>query len=193
MNEPSTKPKITRAAALIVAKEICDALKPHTTRLIVAGSLRRMKDMVGDVEILYVPRITSGPDPADLFSMKETNQADEAIAELEAAGIISKRLNVAGHTMFGPKNKLMIHERLGVPIDLFAATDENWWNYLVCRTGPADSNTAIATAAQRKGWKWHPYGTGFSNPTTGEVHTVTSEEAVFAFVGLPYHEPKDRQ
>lgn len=191
-HDDGKKPRITRAAALIVAKEICDALKPHTTRLIVAGSLRRMKDMVGDAEILYVPKITTGADPDDLFSMKDTNHADAAIAALEEFGIISKRLNVEGRTTYGPKNKLMMHERLGVPVDLFAATDENWWNYLVCRTGSSESNVKIATAAQRKGWKWNPYGSGFSNPDTGAVHIATSEEDVFKFVGLPYREPKDR-
>lgn len=191
MNPPA-KPKISRAAALVVAKEICDALKPHTTRLIVAGSLRRGKLLVSDVEILFVPRITTGPDPADLFADLTTNHAEGAIQSLEAAGILSRRPNINGQTTYGPKNKLMMHERLGIPIDLFTATDENWFNYLVCRTGSAESNTAVATAAQRKGWKWHPYGTGFSNPSTGETFTVKSEEDVFAFVGLPFLKPSDR-
>lgn len=189
---PPAKPKISRAAALIVAKEICDALKPHTERLIVAGSLRRGKLMVSDVEILFVPKLTTGPDPDDLFAQKTTNHADDAILALEAAGVLSRRLNVDGRTMYGPKNKLMMHERLGVPIDLFSASIDNWFNYLVCRTGSADTNTAVATAAQAKGWKWHPYGTGFSNLSTGKTFVVTAEEDVFRFVGLPFREPKDR-
>jgi hypothetical protein len=38
------------------------------------------------------------------------------------------------------KASLRIANRTGIPVDLFAATEDNWWNYLVCRTGPADSN-----------------------------------------------------
>jgi len=92
--------------------------------------------------------------------------------------------------MYGRKNKLMLHRATGLPVDLFAATEDNWWNYLVCRTGPADSNMRICTAAQSKGWKWNPYGAGFSRD--GKVVAMTSEQEVFAFVGLPYTNPEHR-
>ena len=35
----------------------------------------------------------------------------------------------------------------GIPVDFFATTEEAWFNYLVCRTGPAELNTRIASAA----------------------------------------------
>jgi hypothetical protein len=49
-------------------------------------------------------------------------------------------------------------------------------------------------AAQAKGWKWNPYGSGFSRAVGlgREVHQVTREQDVFAFVGLPYLEPWQR-
>jgi len=52
----SAKVKYPRMAALSVAKELCDLLKPVTQRLIVAGSLRRRKEQVGDVEIVFIPK-----------------------------------------------------------------------------------------------------------------------------------------
>jgi DNA polymerase/3'-5' exonuclease PolX len=85
----------------------------------------------------------------------------------------------------------MRHVASGIPADLFAATRENWWNYLVCRTGPADSNMRICMGAQARGWKWNPYGAGFSDPE-GNVRVMDSERAVFDFVGLPYREPEAR-
>ena len=145
---------------------------------------------MGDVEILYIGRREDQPDPADMFARVNVNLADQVIARLEADGVIEKRTNANGSTMYGEKNKLVRHRATSMPVDLFAATEKNWWNYLVCRTGPADSNTRICMAAQARGWKWNPYGPGFSRP--GEERAMGSEREVFEFVGLPYLEPGER-
>ena len=76
----SGKQKFPRAAALAVAKELCDALKPLAEKLIVAGSLRRRKQEVGDVEIVFVPKIEMRADPSDLLGHKvQTNLVHELI------------------------------------------------------------------------------------------------------------------
>lgn len=188
--EPKAKPRFPNAVGMAVAAELCRALKPVCDRLIVAGSLRRRRPTVGDVEILYICRTETRPNPEDMFGTLTVNLADEMIAALEKEGVLERRTNVNGSEMYGPKNKLMRHRATGLPVDLFAATPENWWNYLVCRTGPADSNTRICMAAQARGWKWNPYGVGFSRD--GETRAMQSEEEVFAFVGLPYAKPEHR-
>ncbi|MCW1922700.1 hypothetical protein OKA05_09055 [Luteolibacter arcticus] len=190
MKDPATKPRFDRDFALVAAGELAAVLEPLCSRMAIAGSIRRGKLLVGDVEILYIPRFEERP--VDLLDMGLVNLADEAIAGMLASGILTKRPDKNGNTAWGDKNKLALHSS-GVPIDLFSATDANWWNYLVCRTGPADSNTRIATAAQARGWKWNPYGSGFTRIATGETHACHSEEAVFAFVGLPYLPPEKRQ
>jgi DNA polymerase/3'-5' exonuclease PolX len=86
----------------------------------------------------------------------------------------------------------MRHVASGIPVDLFAATEENWFNYLVCRTGPAELNQRIAGEAKRIGWKWHPYGLGFTALDNGQESRVECEQDVFDFVGIPYAEPEDR-
>lgn len=189
MDKPS-KPRFDRELALRVAKEIGDELQPATSRLVVAGSLRRGKATVGDVEIVYIPKEELRPDPKDLFASIKVNRADEVIADLEASYTLVRRKNVNGSEMFGPKNKLMGHRSTGIPVDLFSADEANWWNYLVCRTGPAESNTRICMAAQARGWKWNPYGPGFSRGE--EMRPMHSEEEVFEFVGLPYLPPEER-
>lgn len=188
------KPRFPNAVAMSVAAGLCSALKNASERLVVAGSLRRRKATVGDVEILYIAKSGVIQDPEDMFASKKVNLADVRISTLERVGILERRKNVNGSEMYGPKNKLMRHVETGLPVDLFAATMENWFNYLVCRTGPADSNMRIAIAAQERGWKWNPYGAGFSRggPLTGEpvqTRAMSSEEEVFAFVGLPFLEP----
>lgn len=178
--------------AMQVAEEIGIELRPWCERIEIAGSLRRKKPDVGDIEILYIPIIREERDDTDLFASYEANKADERIQELEHAGILERRLSTAGHQAYGPKNKLMRHVASGIPVDLFSATRENWFNYFVCRTGPADLNARIATKAQSIGWKWNPYGPGFTNPE-GEMHPVLAESDVFDFVGIPYQEPEQRR
>ena len=172
--------KWPRALALAVTRELLQVLTPLCERVIVAGSLRRKKAEVGDIELLYIPRFVSWPNPASLFHEEiPTNVVDRALEIMLEQGSIEKRLNSEGHTMWGPANKYAVHTVTGVPIDFFATTRESWWNYLVCRTGGARSNTDIASAARERGWQWNPTGPGFtrlSGPDRGRVHTVRSEE-----------------
>jgi DNA polymerase/3'-5' exonuclease PolX len=185
------KTRYPRDKALAVAVEICGALKTVTERLKIAGSLRRMKPDVGDVEIIYVPKFGEGP-PRDLFGPPpRLNLADVALDYMLGGGVIQKRRNVRGSEIWGAQNKLAVHAASGIPVDFFAATESNWFNYLVCRTGGAINNTIIAGEAKRKGWQWNPYGPGFTDGR-GQVVPVTSEQDVFRFVGLPYLEPKAR-
>lgn len=205
----SDKIRYPRALALQVVRELHDAIYPNCIPvldeagqprtngkgvelhlMVVAGSLRRGKPDVGDIEFLYVPRIVEQDDPADFFSREKVNLVTTAILDLERTGIIERRKSKTGSTMFGPQNKYLRHIGTGIPIDFFETTEANWYNYLVCRTGPAESNTAIAMAAQRKGWQWTPYGQGFQQGRN--IHPVNSEEEVFEFVGLPYREPRER-
>lgn len=193
MSDKPLKTKFPRAAALAVAKELCDVLRPVAERLIVAGSLRRRKAEVGDVEILFVPKLKAVP--FDLFgTVVQMSLVEDALADLLEGGVLAKRKNVNGSEMWGAKNMLAVHVASGIPVDLFAATEANWWNYLVCRTGPGESNIAIASAAQAMGWKWNPYGAGFSRQIglTTEERVVGSEREVFEFVGLPFKEPWER-
>lgn len=187
------KTKFPRAAALAVAKEICQALAGSCERLIVAGSLRRGAVEAGDVEIVYISRREIRPVTGDMFAKGEVDCAACVISGLEKAGVLERRENLLGSTMYGPKNKLMRHAASGIPVDLFATREEAWWNYLVCRTGPAELNTRIASLAQDRGWRWNPYAAGFTHTERGEVAAMDSEEAVFAFVGLPYLAPRERR
>jgi len=194
-----TKTRYPRSEAEKVADQIVQIMEPSCLRILVAGSLRRRKSDVGDVEILYIARAERHKG-GDFFADAVINVADVAIADMERAAILHKRQNVKGSEMFGPKNKLMVHTLTGIPVDLFAATEENWWNYLVCRTGGAESNTRIATRAKQLGWKWNPYGSGFrrvgpavSFCNQGEVWPVPSEAALFEFLGIAYEEPWERK
>lgn len=193
-----SKTKYPRAVALAVAKELCDLLGPECQRtpdgkpwLVVAGSLRRRREEVGDVEIVYVPQVELVRGGWFDVDTKPVNRVNEVLERLLAKNILEKRQNVRGSEMWGDSNKLARHVASGVPVDLFRATPSNWFNYLVCRTGNAANNIAIAEAAAAKGWRWMPYGEGFRDQR-GEVVRVNSEREVFTLAGLKYLNPWER-
>jgi DNA polymerase/3'-5' exonuclease PolX len=189
--------RFSTEVARSVAQDFIDVLSDYCERIQIAGSLRRRKPFLKDVEIIFIPKLRAPRFEdkilrTDLFSEPPAiNLAERAIANLLEAGLITKRPNVNGVTAWGAKNKLAIHVPSGMPVDLFTATPANFFNYLVCRTGGEQNNIAIASAAQARGWKWNPYGEGFSRPKglAIEVHPISSEREVFDFVGLPYLEP----
>ena len=174
-----------------VAEDIVEQLRPFCKRIEIAGSLRRKKPDVGDIEILYIPLTIVRPDQEDLFKLITVDMAAVRITGFLSEGVLDVRLNSKGSKVYGPLNKLTIHVDSGIPVDLFTANEENWFNQLVCRTGPKELNQDICNAAIRKGWHWMPYGRGFSRGE--EVHAINSEREVFDFVGLPYAEPWERR
>lgn len=180
------KPRYPREKALEVAQEIYDLLKPWCERIKVVGSLRRRKAWVSDCEILFIGKKLTRQ--KDLFENEAFDAALHRIDELEMTQVIRKRPNVNGHTAWGDKNRLAVHCKTGIPIDFFAATEENFWNLLVCRTGGAKMNTLISEAYQRRNRRWHPYEIGYSEQD-GSMHPNFNERAVFTNAGLAYVEP----
>lgn len=188
-----SKPRFPRRDAVRVARELCDAIEPASSRLVVAGSLRRRKPEVGDVEIVYISRSTTVPDMGDLFQAPMlVNSVDLVLGDLQARGVLAPRRNSRGFVTMGLRNKLMVHCASGIPVDLFATTADCWANYLVCRTGGAETNIRIARAARARGMKWIPYGPGFRILSSTLIHRVMIEADVFECAGLPYLEPWNR-
>lgn len=197
--EPAVKKqKYPAPLALALARKLVHLLAPCCERIEIAGSLRRRKPEVGDIEILYVPRQVEAPDPNDLFGDKKifVNAIDVALAMLIKMGKLEKRPKTDGSLTWGPQIKLARAIATGIPVDFFAADRDNWFNLLVCRTGSKENNILISQGADKLGWEWKPYTVGFiSKPNAiGErfVKRCRSERDVFEGAGLPYREPWER-
>lgn len=185
------KPRYPYADAMGVANALCDMLATVCERIQIAGSLRRKKSMVGDIELLFVPKI--GERQVDLLGTEKYDMADAMINDLEMNDVLDKRPNVRGHFTWGQKNKLAIHVKSQIPVDFFSTDLDCWANALVVRTGGKDSNLLITTTAQRLGYTFHAYGSGFTHLRTGEFHRTKSEADVFEFLGLPFLAPEQRK
>jgi DNA polymerase/3'-5' exonuclease PolX len=198
------KVRYPRKLAVAAARELVQVLAAHCVedRIRVCGSLRRGKAEVGDVEIVFVPRVrVISAAQRDFFgeviSPEVTElEAHAALDCLVAGGALTKRQKKDGTCTWGQWNRLAVHVGTGVPVDFFACTEDAFWNIVVCRTGGARTNVRIASAALTKGWRWEPKpdAPGFRRQVglNFERRAVGCERDVFDFVGLPFKEPKER-
>jgi len=166
--------KLEKAKA--IAERLKALLESSCDKIEVAGSIRRRKPEVGDIELLCVPKYFVGVD-----------MLDAKIQTLIKLGRLDYRLNRCGSRVYGPKNKLMVHLPSGIGLDVFSTDERCWPVALVVRTGGKTTNQRIAMAAIRKGWHLRAYGSGFSTPS-GDI-VCSSEREVFEAVNLPYLQP----
>lgn len=189
-------PKIDRSAfpleqAQSVAEELKAGLAPVCERIEIAGSIRRRKPIVGDIELLFIPKLEERP--MDLFSKMIVDRADEQLERWLREYKIVQRLSIVGSPAWGKVNKLAIHTASGIPVDFFSTTEANWWNSLVMRTGSRESNLRLTQRAHERGWTFEAYGAGYrARHGREDFHQTTSERDVFEFIGLPYRPPEER-
>lgn len=135
------KQRIKLQRAEVIADEICCDLSPACDRIKIAGSIRRKRSEVGDVEIVCIPRIEGGGlfgdgEPIDLV----TKVCDAFLA----SGRMAHRLDKNGRRSYGGKFKRLLFE--GFPLDLFSVHDANQWGVIFAiRTGPAEFSKRFVT------------------------------------------------
>jgi len=189
MIKPKVKYPLNSLKPLAIS--LCERLLPFCDRIMIAGSIRREKALVGDIELLVIPKMEVKDTSFSLFQ-EEVNLLEEEIQRLISVGEFYLRVKSDGTVADGDKIKLLAISSSHIPVDIFITTPEAWFNLLVCRTGGKLSNEQIAGMAKAKGWQWKMSGKGFYNERKNLWSVVTCEEDVFKFVGLPYLPPQER-
>ncbi|WP_371521363.1 DNA polymerase/3'-5' exonuclease PolX [Kitasatospora sp. NBC_01300] len=175
-------------AATELADQLVAALSavPGCTRCAYAGSLRRMRETVGDVDVLATAA-DSAPLMAALTGLPY-------VAEVIASGPTKTSVRTTG----------------GVQVDLRVVPEEDWGAALVYFTGSKAHNIRLRTMAVRAGLKLSEYGL-FRTSTEGsdgeeadgegagsvdadgaKVASATEDE-VYAALGLPWIAPPLRE
>ena len=150
--------------AKAIADEVVKRLGPYCTKIEVAGSIRRRKPWVKDVDIVLIP--------SDSWNL---SQQVRGLGRAQISGNKLKRIN---------------HN--GVQVDLYFATAETWATLLLIRTGSKENNIRLATLAKRRGWRLAANGDGLFNEKRERI-AGDSEESIYKALGLPYQEPWERQ
>lgn len=151
------------ATAEKVIARLAEQIGPE--RISYAGSLRRRRDSIGDLDIL-VARADAEP-VMDLF----TDTTGEVIAR--------------GGT------KASIVTRKGLQIDLRVVTEDVWGAALMYFTGSKAHNIRLREMAIAKGWKLSEWG--LTDARTGKMIASETEEQIYDALGLPFIPPVLRE
>jgi DNA polymerase (family 10) len=156
-------------AALQVAEEMVAALSAVTgcTRCTYAGSLRRMRETIGDVDILAA---AERPGPL-MDAFVGLPLVSEVIAHGEA--------------------KTSIRSSSGLQVDLRVVPPAAWGAALQYFTGSKAHNIRTREIAVHRKLKLSEYG--LFDAASGELIVSETEEAVYARLGLPWIPPPLRE
>jgi DNA polymerase (family 10) len=160
---------------LAEAEQVVDSLKSFlegiegVNRVTVAGSYRRRKETVGDLDILVTCKKDSPV--MDRFT------GFEDVAEVIANG----------------KTKSTVRLQSGLQVDLRVVPEVSYGAALHYFTGSKEHNIAIRKIAVKKDLKINEYGVFQGHDGDGERIAGASEEEVYAAVDLPYIAPELRE
>lgn len=164
--------------ALLIANKYLNLLKPFCERIEIAGSLRRKCKLVGDIELVVIPKkvkcITS------LF-----NEVEYKVYE-NFKTIINSLKKVKGEPD-GKYTQRILPE--GITLDLFIVNENNWGLIYAIRTGSQRfSHKILAT-----GWSKLGYESKGGILYKGEKKYCIREEIdLFNLINLKYIEPELR-
>ncbi|MET9022200.1 DNA polymerase/3'-5' exonuclease PolX [Actinopolymorpha sp. NPDC004070] len=180
--------RVTLDVAMALAEEIVAALSalPECERCTYAGSLRRMRETVGDLDILAA---STKPRPL-MKALTELPLVSEVIAH--------------GDT------KTSVRTTAGMQVDLRVVPPESWGAALQYFTGSKAHNVRTREIAVRQDLKLSEYGLftvppaqrrqrpaeepeDSGPPETGELVVSKSEKEVHARIGLPWIPPTLRE
>ncbi|TYK45362.1 DNA polymerase/3'-5' exonuclease PolX [Actinomadura decatromicini] len=165
----SSGERVLLDAAASVADEVVAMLSglPEVERCEHAGSLRRMRETIGDVDVLAASR-----DPKPIMA---AFTALPFVAEVVASG----------------EKKTSIRTAKGLQVDLRVVPPESWGAALQYFTGSQAHNIRTREIAVKAGLKLSEYG--LFDAETDELIVSATEEEVYERLGLPWVHPTLRE
>lgn len=165
------------AFARRVAEKVVERLSPHCERIEIAGSIRREKPEVGDVEIVCIPK-------------KFTDLLGQNLGHCpEFVAAVTRWEGVKGDPEKGRYTQRILPVRDGVKLDLFMTDVKRWGLTMLIRTGSAEFNQKFLKRLDSAGVKM----------MNGRLWTLdllelpAFEEAdVFKAANMKFVEPKAR-
>ena len=170
---------------------IVAALREDCEAIALAGSIRREKPDVKDVEVVYIPRLV----------VAQTSLFGDVAGEVPATQATIKKLVETGVLEWdqkvkraGPRHQRLIHVASGLVFDFFRAEPDTWGLQLALRTGPRDFNKVVVSHEWQGGGAM-PVGMVMRNGKLwrrGKFVPTPTEEVFFAEIGIPRWPPQAR-
>jgi len=153
--------RLRDAEALVT--RVLAVVGPYCERVQVAGSVRRKRPEVHDIDIVLIPK------PLHLASIVKALDPEKALLQ-------------------GPKLTRLLVE--GVQVDLYVATPETWGAILLIRTGSPEHNIRLCSIARSRGMK---LSAARGVIKEGRVVASRTEEEIFQALGIDYVPPENRE
>jgi len=168
---------MNRAPALAIAEQCRAALVPYCDRIEIAGSIRRRKPQVKDIELVAIPRRI----PTGLFG-------DELVTDPRFCAVVNQWPAIKGR----PEGKYTQRQLPdGILLDLFRANVDNWGLIFAIRTGSAAfSHHVLATGWVRAGYRSVD---GRLRQPDGSIIPICEEHDLFEILGIPWVDPEARE
>ena len=164
---------IARPTVLDLIAELRSALPEDAiTKIEPAGSVRRWKETVGDLDILAV----SEQSEAVMAALPTLPQ----VLELVVGGATKSRVRLSN----------------GLECDLRVVEPRHWGAALQYFTGSKEHNVAVRELAQKQGWSLNEYGltaTGRGQEPEGSEKFFETEGALYEFLGMEWVPPEIRE
>jgi len=162
------------ADALAAAEPLLESLRSHpdVTRCSTAGSLRRWKEVIGDIDLL-----ASSKKPADVI------------------GFFTQQTGILKVIAKGDTKASVILEG-GIQADLRVVSDKEYPFALAYFTGSKEHNIVMRSRAIASGLRLNEYGLFKSKEETRDPKLLVAckdEAEIFAKLDLPYVEPEIRE
>ena len=197
------KTKYAFANAIRVADYLVKLLAPHCDRIHLAGSLRRIRPDVKDIEIVCMPKKERKEgllfeEQAELITSRDFTEALATITDIVVKG------NVDGRQMQIRTNSKICP---GIYLDLFMPRPDDYYRIYTIRTGSAEySHHIIAGRWKANGWVGTDGGLRKESECiekSGKWLCIAkkpqlppvwnSEMEFYAWLGLPYIDPQLRE
>jgi DNA polymerase (family 10) len=140
---------------------------PAVRQISLAGSIRRMKETIGDIDLL-----AASPDPETVM---------KAFCSLPEVTRVLGRGTTRSSVILAS----------GVQVDLRVVEEGQYWTALQYFTGSKDHNIALRRRALDRGWSLSEYGV--KEEESGKNRAGSSEEDLYRMLDLAYIEPELRE
>lgn len=160
------------------AHAVFDAIRTHRgiIRAEIAGSLRRKKETIGDIDIVISAKKNDVPSIIKLFTTHKSVERITGEGETKASVVLDS----------------------GINCDLRVVADNEFPFALNYFTGSKEHNVRIRSLARENGWSLNEYGfKALEDEEKGrkskKIVKCASEEDIYKAVGLDYVEPELRE
>ncbi|HWP81087.1 MAG TPA: hypothetical protein VNN76_00350 [Bacteroidota bacterium] len=170
-----------------IAEDLVSELSGFCDRIEIAGSLRRRKHAVNDIDLVVIPKFIQVQDETLFGEPVQENLLEKKLSQLCLIGQLDLEAN-------GSKIKRFLKTVDGdtIPIDVYIANEQTWWTLLLIRTGSRNHNIKLAKRAMDLHMHLKADGSGLLAPG-GTLIPICREEEIFRHLGLAYRPPEERE